>query len=92
MHLVPYYASFARYVPRGDLFHELKRCGGCFSERCVACKAVLLVCSKASLCADVLRAQARHPRCHLSDAVRVGLHAQREHHPPRCQAREHACR
>jgi hypothetical protein len=21
-------------VPRGDLFHELKRCGGCFSERC----------------------------------------------------------
>lgn len=25
-----------RYVPRGDLFHELKRCGGCFSERCVS--------------------------------------------------------
>ena len=22
-------------MPRGDLFHELKRCGGCFSERCV---------------------------------------------------------
>ena len=33
---------FARYVPRGDLFHELKRCGGCFSERCVACVQCLL--------------------------------------------------
>ena len=33
-----------RYVPRGDLFHELKRCGGCFSERCVARRERPLFC------------------------------------------------
>ena len=44
------------------------------------------------LCADLRRTQARHSRCDLPNAVRAGLHAQREHHPPRCQAREHACR
>ena len=49
-----------RYVPRGDLFHELKRCGGCFSERCVTCAPA---CERVRRCvrADLQRAQARHP-------------------------------
>jgi hypothetical protein len=33
-----------RYVPRGDLFHELKRCGGCFSERSVRSRTSSRAC------------------------------------------------
>lgn len=32
------HAAFARFAPRGDLFHELKRCGGFFSDRCAAAR------------------------------------------------------